>query len=215
VFDLDGTLVDTVEARIGGWLEALAAARYPTSREDVAPMIGMDGKRLAREIAAAAGRPLDDHRAEEVDRLAGAAFDRRNRAPRALPGVRTVVDALIARGIPWAIATSSRPEQVTGSVEALNLSREPLIIDGGHVENAKPAPDLLWLSADRLGAERARCWYVGDSTWDMAAAVAAGMPGLAVMAGSAVGRGALENAGATRVVETLGDLVPLLGGDGR
>ena len=51
VFDLDGTLVDTVEARIGGWLEALAGAGYPTTRDVVAPMIGMDGRRLARLVA--------------------------------------------------------------------------------------------------------------------------------------------------------------------
>ncbi len=210
VFDLDGTLVDTVNARIEGWLEALAEAGYPTSRGVVAPMIGMDGRRLAREVAAAAGRPVDEARAEAIDQLAGAAFDRRNRAPRPLPGVAAIVEALEERRIPWAIATSSRPEQVVGSVAALDLAREPLIIDGGHVEHAKPAPDLLWLSADRLGAERAGCWYVGDSTWDMRAAVNAGMPGVAVTAGAAVDRAALAEAGAVVIVETLDELVPLL-----
>lgn len=210
IFDLDGTLVDTVEARIEGWLEALAEAGYPTSRREVAPMIGMDGKRLAREVAEAAGRPIDEARAEEIDRLAGAAFDRRNRAPRPLPGVGALVRTLDEHGVPWAIATSSRPEQVAGSVEALALPGEPLIVDGGHVEHAKPAPDLLWLSADRLGAERDRCWYVGDSTWDMRAAVSAGMPGVAVIAGSAVGRSELEAAGASVVVEALDELVALL-----
>lgn len=210
VFDLDGTLVDTIEARIGGWLEALAEAGYPTTRDLVAPMIGMDGRRLARQVAEAAGRPLDAARAEEIDRDSGAAFDRRNRVPRPLPGVAALVGALAERAIPWAIATSSRPEQVTRSVVSLGLVGEPLTIDGSHVEHAKPAPDLLWLSADRLGVERARCWYVGDSTWDMRAAVAAGMPGVAVTSGAAVSREALTQAGAVLVVETLDELVSWL-----
>ena len=210
MFDLDGTLVDTVEARIGGWLEALEAAGYSTTREAVAAMIGMDGRRLARLVAEAAGRPIDAERAEEIDRASGAAFDRRNRVPRPLPGVAPLVAALDARAIPWAIATSSRPEQVEGSVAALDLPRDPLIVDGSHVEHAKPAPDLLWLSADRLGVNRARCWYVGDSTWDMRAAVAAGMPGVAVTAGAAVGREALAEAGAVVVVETLDELLSWL-----
>jgi phosphoglycolate phosphatase-like HAD superfamily hydrolase len=210
VFDLDGTLVDTVDARIGGWLEALAEAGFPTSRAAVAPMIGMDGKQLAREIVRGAGGSIDEARVEEIDRLAGAAFDRRNRQPRALAGVATIVAALGDRAVPWAIATSSRPEQVAGSVAALGLASQPLIVDGSHVAHAKPAPDLLWLSADRLGAMRSRCWYVGDSTWDMRAAVAAGMPGVGVTAGSAVSAGDLTAAGATAVVDTLGDLVPRL-----
>lgn len=210
VFDLDGTLADTVRARIDGWLEALADAGFPTTREVVAPMIGMDGRRLAREVAAAAGRPIDEARSEEIDRASGAAFDERNASPRPLPGVRALVAALDERGVPWAIATSSRPEQVAGSVAALELPVEPLIVDGSHVEHAKPAPDLLWLSADRLGVARDRCWYVGDSTWDMRAAEAAGMPGVGVTAGAAVAGADLEHAGATVVVETLSDLVPLL-----
>ena len=55
-FDLDGTLVDTVGARIDGWLEALAAAGMRTTRNEIAPMIGMDGKRLARDVAEANDR---------------------------------------------------------------------------------------------------------------------------------------------------------------
>ena len=72
--------------------------------------------------------------------------------------------------------------------------------------HAKPAPDLLLLAAEELGVEPARCWYVGDSTWDMRAAVAAGMPGIGVLAGAAVDREALEAAGASVVLDTLADL---------
>src|ERR1041385_4976650 len=84
IFDLDGTLVDTVAARIDGWVEALEAAGVAGTGEQIAPMIGMDGRRLAREVAEAAGLSLDAHAVEAVDKAAGEAFDRRNLAPEPL-----------------------------------------------------------------------------------------------------------------------------------
>lgn len=210
VFDLDGTLVDTVPARIAAWAAALAEASIPVTADDLRPMIGMDGRRLALEAARRAGRPLDDDEAEELDRRSGELFDERNRSPRALPGAHSLLTALGERGMTWAIATSSRPEQVARSVTALGLNHEPRIVDGSHVEHAKPAPDLLLLAARELGAEPATAWYVGDSTWDMEAALAAGMRGIAVMAGSAVSADALRGAGAQEVVATL-DLLDLDG----
>ena len=81
IFDLDGTLVDTVETRIEAWLEALAAAGFPTTRERLAPLIGVDGKRLAREIAALAGIALDDESADRIDRDSGERYEGLNRSP--------------------------------------------------------------------------------------------------------------------------------------
>ena len=210
IFDLDGTLVDTVSARIDGWVEALVGAGIAAARDQIAPMIGMDGRRLARAVAAAAGRELPEDEVEAIDKEAGAAFDRLNRAPRPLPGVRDLLASIENAGIPWVIATSSRREQVTVSVAALALPIEPEIVDGSHVRHAKPAPDLLLLAASRLDAEPARCWAIGDSTWDMRAAVAGGMVAIGVLAGSAVTAEALAEAGAAQVVQTLGDLVELL-----
>jgi HAD superfamily hydrolase (TIGR01509 family) len=206
LFDLDGTLVDTVETRIQAWLEVLAEAGLPTTHKRLAPLIGIDGKRLAREIAALAGSPIDDERAEEIDRRSGERYERLNHSPRPLPGVRAMIDAIEARGIPWAIATSSRKAQVGASVAALGLSHEPRIVDASGVSHAKPEPDLLLLAADQIGVEAARCWYVGDSTWDMVAAVAAAMIPVGVTAGSAVDGRALQGAGAAAIAATLAEL---------
>jgi HAD superfamily hydrolase (TIGR01509 family) len=210
IFDLDGTLVDTVQARIDGWVEALASAGLGTSAEEVGPLIGMDGKRLAREIAQKAGRSLSEDETEAVDHAAGAAFDRRNTSPRPLPGLREMLAAIERWGAKWLVATSSRAEQVRASVAALGLEREPTIVDGSHVEHAKPAPDLLLLAAERMGAVPERCWAVGDSTWDVEAAVAAGMTPVCVTAGSAVGAEELTAAGAAAVLGTLDDLAAVL-----
>lgn len=212
LFDLDGTLVDSVATRIEAWLETLTEAGLPTTRAQLAPLIGVDGKRLAREVAALAGQPIDEARAEEIDRRSGEVFARLNHSPRPLPGVRRVVEAIEKRGIAWAIATSSRKEQVAASVAALGLPDEPRIIDASNVKHAKPEPDLLLLAAKQVGIEPERCWYVGDSTWDMVSAVAAGMIAIGVSAGSAVDAGVLEGAGAAAVVPTLDEIADALGG---
>ncbi len=205
IFDLDGTLVDTVEARIRAWLAIFAEEGIPATRSQVTVLIGSDGRRLAREVAEAAGTPLAAGRDEAIDARCGDIFAELNQEPRVLPGVVELLARLDAATIPWAIATSSRREQVAASVDALQLPRAPLIVDGTHVAHAKPAPDLLLLAASRLDADPARCWYVGDSTWDMLAAVAAGMPAIGVTTG-AVDAATLFGAGAERVVASLAEL---------
>ena len=210
LFDLDGTLVDTVDRRIEAWARTFAEFGLPVDRGHLGPLIGADGKRLAREVAALSGVSLDADQAEAIDRRCGEIYGALNVDPQPLAGVGEVIAALEGRGIAWAIATSSRREQVGASVRALGLEHEPRIVDGSHVEHAKPEPDLLLLGARELGLAPGRCWYVGDSTWDVAAAIAAGMLPIAVTAGAAVSGEALEDAGAAAVVATLRDVARLL-----
>jgi HAD superfamily hydrolase (TIGR01509 family) len=205
ILDLDGTLVDTVEARIKAWLGVFSKEGIPAERRQVAALIGTDGRRLAREVASAAGITLEPGRDESIDARCGAIFAELNRRPQPLPGVHDLVQRLEAAGVPWAIATSSRREQVAVSVGALELDRPPLIIDGTHVEHAKPAPDLLLLAARQLHTDPARCWYVGDATWDVLAAAAAGMVSVGVTSGVA-DAATLLGAGARRVVASLAEL---------
>lgn len=211
LFDLDGTLVDTVRTRIDAWARVFEEFGLPVERAALGPLIGVDGRRLAREVGARAGATIDAEQAEAIDKRCGEIFEALNGDPQPLPGVGEAVAALEGRGISWAIATSSRREQVGTSVQALGLAHEPRIVDGSHVEHAKPEPDLLLLGATELGVEPSRCWYVGDSTWDVAAAIAAGMLPIGVTAGSAVSGEVLVGAGAVRVVATLDGLVEELG----
>jgi beta-phosphoglucomutase-like phosphatase (HAD superfamily) len=205
IFDLDGTLVDTVETRIEAWMRTFAEVGIPADRSHVARLIGADGKRLVREVAEVAGRRIDDARAEAMDKRSGAIYDELNTDPRPVPGARELLLALSGSPLPWAIATSSRKEQVGTSVEALKLPSQPRIVDGSHVEHAKPAPDLLLLAAEQLGVPAPTCWYVGDSTWDMLASRAARMIGIGVPYG-AVSAVDLSKAGAS-VVTTFEELL--------
>ncbi|HEV2034689.1 MAG TPA: HAD family phosphatase [Candidatus Dormibacteraeota bacterium] len=209
VFDLDGTLVDTVETRIVAWLRTFEEFGIKAHREQVAKLIGSDGKRVAQVVAQAAGEAIDSERAEEIDKRAGDIYSELNTDPKGLPGAIELLRALDDHGLLWAVATSSRREQVDASINALALARRPLIIDGSQVKRAKPAPDLLLMAARELGVEPSRGWYVGDAIWDMQAARAAGMPAIGVVGGSATAE-ELAEAGASFTVKDLTELIPLL-----
>jgi len=212
LLDLDGTLVHTVPTRVDAWIAALADFGIATDREYVASMIGSDGRQLARDAGERVGIPMRRDRAAEIDARHGEIYAALNTAPAVLPGVHDLIEALDSAGIPWAIATSSSSaDQVRASVAALRLAGSPVVVDGSDVEHAKPAPDLFLLAADQLGVDDlGACWCVGDATWDVLAAVAAGMIAVAVTAGSAVDERVLRASGARLVVETLRDLVPMV-----
>lgn len=209
LFDLDGTLVDTVGTRIAAWLRTFQEEDIPADRAQVAALIGSDGRRLARVVAGASGLPIDDERAEAIDRRSGEIYSELNREPRPLPGARELVQVLQRKGMRWAIATSSRPGQVQASVDSLGLPARPTVVDGSHVAHAKPAPDLLLYAARELGVQPERTWYVGDSVWDMRAARAAGMRAVGVPTGAATVRD-LEDSGASLTVGNLGELAALV-----
>jgi HAD superfamily hydrolase (TIGR01509 family) len=211
VLDLDGTLVDTVGTRIDAWLRTFEEEGIPADRSLVAELIGSDGRQLAHKVGEAAGLEIDDKGAERIDARSGAIYSEINVNPQPLPGVTAFLDALDEVQMPWAIATSSRRDQVGRSVEALGRPRPILIVDGTAVRLAKPHPDLLLAAADALDAHPASCWCVGDSTWDMLAANAAGMVAVAITAGSAVSPDQLRAAGARLVLPTMVRLIPQLG----
>jgi len=185
IFDLDGTLVNTVDARIEAWMRTLDEEGIPADRDYVAGMIGADGKMLVRQVAERAGRQLSPDDAERIDKRSGEKYDELNVDPQATYGARQLLVALEESSLKWAIATSSLAAQTKSSIKALRLPTEPIVVDGSHVQHAKPEPDLLLEAARRLDAKPDTCWYVGDSTWDMQAARAAGMIAVGVTYGAA------------------------------
>lgn len=209
VVDLDGTLVDTVGTRIQAWLAVFAEFGLPADEAHVASLIGSDGRWLAEQVASRAGRDLGATETERIDQRAGEIYQALNTNPRPLPGVGDFLAALETAGIPWAIATSSRAAQVTTSIAALGLDPAPRVVDGQSVRRAKPAPDLLLAAAALLQADPERCWCVGDSVWDVQAALAAGMTAVGVASGAATAA-ALAEAGATHVVATVDRLIAQL-----
>jgi HAD superfamily hydrolase (TIGR01509 family) len=206
LFDLDGTLVDTVHLRIEAWREAFAGAGVIVDSDHLAGYMGSDGRMLAGALARDAGRELDYAETEELDRVSGDLFDELNRSPVPLLGATELLTALQESHLTFAIATSSRPGQVAASVDALRLPSPPPITDGSHVASAKPEPDLLLAAAAELRLPPERCWYVGDSTWDMIASIRAKMVAIGVTTGAADADG-LVAAGAAVAVASLTELL--------
>jgi HAD superfamily hydrolase (TIGR01509 family) len=216
LFDLDGTLVDTVHLRVAAWIEAFRRLDVPVDRDRLPEYMGSDGRWLAAENARAAGREIDWATADRLDRLSGEIFDQLNVDTRPLPGATELLTALesvalesvapgAARGPAFCIATASQPAQVAASIAALRLPWPPRVVDAGHVVNAKPEPDLLLAAAAQLGVAPAGCWYVGDSRWDMMAAVRAGTAAVGVTTGATGGQKLLA-AGAAAVVDGLAEV---------
>ena len=211
ILDLDGTLVDTVQTRIAAWMHTFAEVGLVTDEARVAALIGSDGRWLTEQVARAAGRTLQPGEAEVIDRRAGERYAALNRDPRPLPGAGALLDALEARRIPWAIATSSRRAQVGVSIAALGRRPRPLVVDGTSVRHAKPAPDLILRAASRLGAKPSVTWCIGDARWDMLAAGAAGAVAVGVATGAA-SEEELRTAGARLTVPSLAALLAHLPG---
>jgi HAD superfamily hydrolase (TIGR01509 family) len=206
IFDLDGTLVDTVGTRVDSWMAVFPRYGIDPDPAFLAPLMGSDGKLLARMVAEHYGVELQRGDDATIDILAGDEFRVLNADPRSLPAAREILESLTDRGMPWAVATSSLPEDARESVASLKLRTMPLICDGADVEHAKPAPDLLIKAAGLLGAEPTETWYVGDSKWDMVAAKAAGMRAIAVLTGATTAE-ALTEAGADVIFPTLAEFM--------
>ena len=136
-------------------MQVFEEVRIRAERDHVARLIGSDGKRLAHEVADVAGQPISDDKAEAIDKRCGQIYDGLNTDPQPTNGAHELLTALTQSDLPWAVATSSRAAQVGTSVDALKLSTEPRIIDGSHVQHAKPAPDLLMLAAQSWNCQPA------------------------------------------------------------
>lgn len=210
ILDLDGTLTDTAPIRVQAWRAAFADVGIGATVRELAARIGMDGQRLAREVAALHGREPDAAEAAAIDVASGRYFDVLNTDPRLLAGGDELIAELERRGIPWAVATSSRPEQVARSLARIASGRHPVVVDASRVAAAKPAPDILLAAARQLRVDPADCWSVGDSVWDVEAARAAGMVCILVTRGSVADIAVLRNAAATALVETLHGVARLL-----
>jgi HAD superfamily hydrolase (TIGR01509 family) len=207
LFDLDGTLVDSVYQHVLAWREALEAEGIELSVWRIHRKIGMSGGLLANMLLRETGTDLSPQRIERLQQLHATAYLRVSRDIRPLPGARALLDALTDADIPWAIATSGRMETAGPVLETLGvaLDRVP-VITRDLVKYAKPDPDIFLAAAARLGVPIEAASVVGDSVWDMLAAQRARSLGIGLLSGG-YGMEELEAAGAYRVYEDPADML--------
>jgi HAD superfamily hydrolase (TIGR01549 family) len=207
VFDLDGTLVDSVYQHVLAWREALETEGVELSVWRIHRKIGMSGGLFTNMLLRETGVDFSLERIERLQRLHAAAYNRISGGIRPLPGARALLAALTTAEIPWAIATSGRMETAGPVLETLgvDLHRIP-VITRDRVKYAKPEPDLFLAAAGELGVGLEAVTVVGDSVWDMLAARRARLLGIGLLSGG-YGTAELERAGAYRVYEDPADLL--------
>ncbi|HEU4690204.1 MAG TPA: HAD family hydrolase [Vicinamibacterales bacterium] len=207
LFDLDGTLVDSVYQHVLAWREALETEGIDLSVWRIHRKIGMSGGLFTNMLLRETQVEIDPARVERLQRLHAEAYKRNRDDVRPLPGATALLNTLTNAEIPWAIATSGRIETAGPILDKLgvDLSRVP-VVTRDQVKFAKPEPDLFLVAAERLGVRIETASVVGDSVWDMLAATRARALGIGLLSGG-YGLEELERAGAYRVYEDPADLL--------
>jgi HAD superfamily hydrolase (TIGR01509 family) len=205
IFDLDGTLVDTVYAHVFAWQRALAQCGMAIDGWRIHRRVGMSGGLFTRAVARELGRELTDQEAEDVQHRHGQLFRELLPERRPLPGAIDLLAHLRDHGVTHGIGTSGRRPEIDASLTALHVPPETVVVERGDVARAKPEPDLFVECARRLGAERGDCYVVGDAVWDLLAARRAGMLSVGLLTGG-YGSDELERAGAYRVYRDAAEL---------
>jgi HAD superfamily hydrolase (TIGR01509 family) len=199
IFDLDGTLIDSVYQHIFAWRDGLneQGADLPLWR--IHHKIGKAGALVTKELLSEAGLAPTPARMKGLREAHGLAYQKRAVNVKPFPGSEALIECLRERGTPWAIATSSGRETADENLHILGIDRMNAIVVGREdAAFGKPEPDLVLAASKRLGVEPAQCSVIGDSVWDMVAAERSGASGIGVLCGGTA-RQALVNAGARMV----------------
>ena len=206
LFDLDGTLIDSVYQHVLAWREALESTGMELSVWRIHRRIGMSGGLFVNALMRELGGDLSTVDSERLQTIHSEAYKRMVSQVRPLPGARDLLNALAAEKVPHAIATSGKLDTARLSLEMLGVDPALPVITRDQVRYAKPDPDLFLAAADRLGVPVERCVVVGDSIWDLLAAQRARALGVGVLSGG-YGQEELARAGAYRVYEDPRDLL--------
>ena len=206
VFDLDGTLVDSVYQHVLAWREALEEAGIALSVWRIHRRIGMSGGLLVNALLRETGRALTPEEIAGIHRRHAEAYARFLPQVRPLPGAREILSFLTEARVPWAVATSGLSDSAAPTLALLGVPPDVPVITRDQVEHAKPDPDLFRAAASRLGVPIGATVVVGDSVWDLLAARRATALGVGLLSGG-YGRDELERAGAYRVYQDPADLL--------
>jgi HAD superfamily hydrolase (TIGR01549 family) len=205
IFDLDGTLVDTVYAHVFAWQRALAERDMAIDGWRIHRRIGMSGGLFTRALARELRRTITDEEARAIQARHGELFRELLPERRTLPGAVDLLAELRERDVTHGIATSGRRPEIDASLAALRVPPDTVVVERGDVARAKPEPDLFVECARRLGADAAECFVVGDAVWDLLAARRGGMLSIGLLSGG-YGEDELTSAGAFRVYRDTAEL---------
>jgi HAD superfamily hydrolase (TIGR01549 family) len=208
VLDIDGTLIDSTYHHALAWYRALRSVgeTFPVWR--LHRLVGMGGDQF---LTALGGEDLEARVGERAREEQGRQVDEVIAQMQPLPGAHDLLVAIKERGHRLVLASSGEQRHVELYLDKLD-ARD--VVDdwtsSADVEASKPAPDLLQVALQKVGAPLdAPSVMVGDSVWDVVAAKKAGMPAIALRSGG-FGDDELDEAGAVAVYDHPGDLLTAL-----
>jgi HAD superfamily hydrolase (TIGR01509 family) len=206
LFDLDGTLIDSVYQHVVAWREALAQNGIELAVWRIHRQIGMSGGLFVNALFREIGRSVSPEETMRLQEAHITAYRRLLPTVKPLPGARELLDFLSDMEVPWAIATSGWRASAAQAFEVLGLTGNVPLVTRDMVRHAKPDPDLFLAAANQLGVSVTDSIVVGDSIWDLLAARRARALGVGFLSGG-YGREELERAGAYRVYQDPADLL--------
>ena len=206
LFDLDGTLIDSVYQHVIAWREALEQVGVSLAVWKIHRRIGMSGGLFVAALTRELRAELDDETLARLPDLHAEAYKSHYAGVRPLPGATELLGQLDAQGIPWAIATSGTERTAGRARSLLGLPEDVPMVTRDLVRYAKPDPDLFVTAAARIHIDIRDSLVVGDSVWDLLAARRAGALAIGLLSGG-YGREELVHAGAFRVYEDPGDML--------
>jgi HAD superfamily hydrolase (TIGR01509 family) len=206
LFDLDGTLVDSVYQHVLAWRTALEEVGIDLSVWRIHRRIGMSGGLFVNALLRETESGVTPEQVERLQAAHARAYGELSSQVRPLPGARQLLTTLTNAGVPWAIATSGRWEVAGPVIETLGVPKGVPIVTRDQVQHAKPDPDLFQAAAERLGVQVEQSVVVGDSIWDLLAARRARALGVGLLSGG-YGQDELQSAGAYRVYDDPADLL--------
>jgi HAD superfamily hydrolase (TIGR01509 family) len=202
VLDVDGTLVDTNYQHAIAWHRALRDHGYTVQLWEIHRHIGMGGDQLVAALIGEEGEHADG---EAIRDSEGEAYGELIGEVQAMSGSTELLRELREDGAKAIFSSSAKAEEVEHYLDLLD-ARD--LVEGwttaADVERTKPHPDLIQVALEKAGKVDPAV-MVGDSTWDVKAAEAAGIPTLAVLTGG-FSEEELRDAGAADVVKSIGVL---------
>ncbi|MFB9199837.1 HAD family hydrolase [Nonomuraea spiralis] len=209
LFDLDGTLIDSVYQHVIAWRQALSGMGIDLSVWRIHRRIGMSGGLFVSALLRETGLKLTQEQIDELQVTHAEAYEQQVDSVRPLPGAAELLGELSARGVPWAIATSGYARTARLALGMLGLPEDTPMVTRDLVRRAKPDPDLFLAGAALVQVDPLHAMVVGDSVWDLLAARRAGALGIGLLSGG-YGRDELERAGAFRVYADPADMLDRL-----
>ena len=206
LFDLDGTLIDSVYQHVIAWRTALARLDIDLSVWRIHRRIGMSGGLFVSALLRETGRTLSGDDIAMLRIWHSEEYLAQVDSVRPLPGATALLATLTEHKVPWAIATSGYQVTAVRALGMLGLPPEAPLVTRDMVAHAKPDPDLFLAAASLLDVDPRQAFVVGDSVWDLLAPRRAGAIGIGVLSGG-YGREELERAGAYRVYADPADLL--------